>query len=89
MLLYHSREVNGLLDVKEGCVLVGLGCLQDLLQEGLLVIPDSQDCLVLRGQVTGARRDGILHGLVGLLLDDDVVLRQVVVVIFLVGGTSP
>jgi hypothetical protein len=32
-------------------VLVGLGRLQDLLQEGVLIVPDRQDNLVLRGQV--------------------------------------
>jgi hypothetical protein len=47
------------------------------LQAGLLIVPGSQECLVFWEHVTGARRGGVLHGLVGLLLDDDVVLRQV------------
>jgi hypothetical protein len=47
------------------------------LQEGLLVVPGSQECLVFWEHVTVARHGSVLHGLVGLLLDDDVVLRQV------------
>jgi hypothetical protein len=58
-------------------VLVGLGRLQDLLQEGVLIVPGY---LVLRGQIGGARRGGVLHGLVDLLLGN------VVVVVWLDGG---
>jgi hypothetical protein len=58
-------------------VLVGLGRLQDLLQEGVLIVPGY---LVLRGQIGRARRGGVLHGLVDLLLDN------VVVVVWLDGG---
>jgi hypothetical protein len=89
-LRHHAREAEGLLEVEEARVLVGLGRLQDLLEEGLFVVAVGHDCLVLRGQIPDARRyiaasgwGGILHGHVGLLLDDVVVF---VVLVFLVGG---
>jgi hypothetical protein len=55
-----------------------------MLEEGLLVVASCLDRLVVRGQIPCARWWGaILHGHVGLLPDDVVVL---VVLIFLVGG---
>jgi hypothetical protein len=44
---HHARERNGLVVAGEGRVLVGLGCLQDLLDEGVLVVASYDDCLVL------------------------------------------
>jgi hypothetical protein len=41
MLRYHPGEGEGLLEVGEARVLVGLVRLQDLLQEGVLVVPGS------------------------------------------------
>jgi hypothetical protein len=58
------------------------------LQEGVLVVAGSEDCLVLWGQVAKARRGGVLHGLVGLLLDHVTFHGHVVVVVFLVRGKS-
>jgi hypothetical protein len=80
VLHHHSSEHNGLLEVGERSVLVGLGRLQDLLREGVPIIPRQLGLTSTLGQVSDARRGGILCGLVGLLLDD------VVVVVFLVGG---
>jgi hypothetical protein len=47
VLCHHAREGNGLVVVGEGRVLVGLGSLQGLLDEGVLVIAGYDDCLVL------------------------------------------
>jgi hypothetical protein len=49
VLRHHAYEGEGLLEVGEALVLVGLGRLQDLLEEGLLVVAASHDCLVLPG----------------------------------------
>jgi hypothetical protein len=48
MLRNHSGEGEGLLVVREALVLVGLGRLQDLLQEGLLIIAGGDSWMVLR-----------------------------------------
>jgi hypothetical protein len=45
VLRHHSRQFLCVMEVGEHRIHVGLGCLQDLLQEGLLVVPGSQDCL--------------------------------------------
>jgi hypothetical protein len=55
VLRHHAHEGEGLLEVREALVLVGLGRFQDLLEEGLLVVADGGDHLVLRGQILGAR----------------------------------
>jgi hypothetical protein len=81
VLRHHSCQFLGVMEVGEHHVHVVLGRLQDLLQEGLLIVPGSQDCLLLRGQVAVTRCGFI----VSLLLDDDVLLQLVVVVLFLVG----
>jgi hypothetical protein len=41
MLCYHHGEGEGLLKVGEARILVGPRCLQDLLQERILVVPSS------------------------------------------------
>jgi hypothetical protein len=38
------------LEVEKALVLLGLGRLQDLLEEGVLVVASCYDCLVLRGR---------------------------------------
>jgi hypothetical protein len=38
---HHSGEGEGLLEVGEARVLIGFGRLQDLLEEGVLVVPCS------------------------------------------------
>jgi hypothetical protein len=48
---HHAREGNGVVVALEARVLdVGLGRLQDPLEEGLLVIATCYDRLVLRGE---------------------------------------
>jgi hypothetical protein len=49
VLCHHAREGNGLVVAGEGRVLVGLRRLQDLLEEGVLIVAGCEDCLVLRG----------------------------------------
>jgi hypothetical protein len=55
VLCHHVREGNGLVLVGKDHVFVGLGCLQDLLEEGVLVVAGCDDYMVLRGQIPGAR----------------------------------
>jgi hypothetical protein len=49
VLCHHVREGNDVGVAGEGLVLVGLGHLQDLLEEGLIIVASDDDCLVLRG----------------------------------------
>jgi hypothetical protein len=49
VLCHHAREGNDIAVARVGLVLVGLGRLEDLLEEGLLVVAASHECLVLRG----------------------------------------
>jgi hypothetical protein len=49
VLRHHAREGEGLLEVGEALVLLGLGRLQDPLEEGVLVVASCYDFLVLRG----------------------------------------
>jgi hypothetical protein len=79
---------KGLLEVGVRSVLFSLGHLQDLLLEGVLVVAGGKDFLVLQGQVAGARRGSVLHGLIGLLLDHDDLHGHVIVVIFVIEGKS-
>jgi hypothetical protein len=44
---HHAREGNGIIVALIARILVGLGCLQDLLEEGLLVVATCYDRLVL------------------------------------------
>jgi hypothetical protein len=53
-----------------------------LVQEGILGVPGRQDYLVLRGQVSSAQSGGVI----GLLLDDDVILWWAIGVVFLIRG---
>jgi hypothetical protein len=53
---HHSGEGEGLLEVEEALILVGLGCLQDLLEEGVLIVASCYDCLVLQGRSPAGRR---------------------------------
>jgi hypothetical protein len=83
---HHAHEGNGVAVALVARILVGLGHLQDLLEEGLLVVASCYDRLVLRGHIPDARWWGVLlHGHIGLLLNDVVVL---VILVFLVGGNS-
>jgi hypothetical protein len=49
VLCHHAREDEGLLGVGEARVLIDLGRLQDLLEEGVLVVAAGHDSLVFRG----------------------------------------
>jgi hypothetical protein len=47
VLCHHAREGNGIAVAGEDLVVVVLGRLQDLLQEGLLVVAGGDDNLVI------------------------------------------
>jgi hypothetical protein len=46
VLCHHAREGNDIAVAGEDLVFVGLGCLQDLLEEGLLIIASCYDRLI-------------------------------------------
>jgi hypothetical protein len=46
VLCHHAREGNNVDVAREDLVFVGLGCLQDLLEEGLLIIASCYDRLI-------------------------------------------
>jgi hypothetical protein len=50
VLCHHAHEGNDVAVAREDLVFVGLGRLQDLLEEGLLVVARCYDRLVLRGR---------------------------------------